>query len=251
MSNNWEQIIPSELHSEFSRQIDDAVSAQLMELFRNADELPGHPSVDHDELKAELHSSLVAKYIVLFQEGKWPTETCSQIGAKIADNTASHNWVCPSCRERNSNSFETCQKCSEMRPENAPRPTASTLVISAEKALLPTPLAVEPMTWSCSDCGEEFPTTTVECTKCLEPLDPYKSHSWPSAKVVPDPVKRQELRLRLFHAIRVKFAIDNPFTCEEISHEEFFEALDELKSRLLREIHPTPQQAEPDPSLVS
>lgn len=232
MSDDWKLIIPPSMHSDFVRQVEDSVSAQLMEIFQNADDRAGD-SLDEEELKAELTLSVISQYIALHRDGKWPAESCLQIGAKVVDQPGSHNWVCPSCRERNSNSFETCQKCSESRPESVSRTGPSTVAGMFERAPVSLPMVVGPLTWSCNDCGTEYPRTEQECSTCLEPLDPYKRHSWPPVNFIQDPNMRKDLRLRLFKAIRHEFGMDDPFSSSGLSHEEFINEVNQLKSRLL------------------
>ena len=244
MSSEWKQVIPAELHAAFSRQIEEAVSAELMELLRNADEVPSHDTVDPEELKGDLAASFELKFLQRFKDGNWPPEASALLGVNPAEQKAGSNWVCPSCRERNSNAFETCQKCSESRPSSMNRsgPAAMQPVLEKPRSSVPVPAILT--TWSCRDCGAQYPTKEPECKTCLEPLDPYKRHSWPSVKDVPDPAQRKQLRLKLFLAMREQLDMDDPFSSLEVSHEEFFQFAESLKLQLLASITPRPSEVD-------
>lgn len=244
MSVEWKSIIPETLHAAFSRQIEEAVSAELMELLRNADDAPSHDNVDPEDLKDDLAASFELKFLQRFKDSTWPPEASALLGVNPTEQKLGNNWVCTSCRERNSNAFETCQKCSESRPDSAIRSGAAPMqsVIEKPRSVVPVPTILT--TWNCRDCGAQFPTSQAECTTCLEPLDPNKRHSWPSVKDVPDPAQRKALRLKLFQAMREELDMDDPFSSLEISHEDFFLVAETLKARLLISINPRPSEIE-------
>lgn len=89
----------------------------------------------------------------------------------------------------------------------------------------------------CRDCRLEYPLGAGDCENCKESLEPNKRHNWPSPLVIRDPLIRDDLRKRLFMAIREELDLDDPFSDVAISHEEFFEVLERLKSQLMEGIN--------------
>jgi hypothetical protein len=59
---------------------------------------------------------------------------------------------------------------------------------------------------------------------------------WPPQSEVEDPNIRKELRMRLFNALRDEFDMDDPFSSIDISHEEFFMAIERVKRDLISSV---------------
>ena len=235
MASDWRTIIPRDLHDAFIRKVEDDLSAEIMSYFESALD-SGNQEIVESELEADLRKSIELRYIKLFSEGSWPPKASANIGVVVSDLKTSNTWICSKCKERNVNSFETCQKCSESRPETSKPASVQPMLYSNTNAVKPIPLAVNtPTKLNCKDCGQEYPYGHSECESCLEPLDANKRHTWPSPLEFPDPVTRRDLRMKLFMALRETLDNDDPFSSLEISHEEFFQTVTELKQRLVSE----------------
>ena len=235
MTEIWEESIPNELHGAFIRQIDEAVAAELMRIFRIAEESEGAP-VDEDEIKQQLTATFVQKYVGLFEQRLWPPKESSNLGIVQTEHKPMNMWICTSCKSKNPNSFETCQKCSENKPESS-RPSLNSAPVYNSEPQKPAMSSVRgPTKVVCRDCRTEYPLGTTDCENCQESLDPNRRHNWPSPLIIRDPATRHDLRQRLFMAIREELDLDDPFSDVAISHEEFFEVLERLKSQIIESV---------------
>ena len=225
LMNSWKRIIPTELHSDFQRQVEEKVSAELMVLILNQDD---PDSVDEAAEEAKLTSRVTEQFLHQFQAGRWPAKLTVNLGVRAGElMPASDHWICGLCRERNFNSFETCRKCSETRLPTEPK----TVVVSAPHISKPTVIP----TWQCRECSHENALADGECAKCYLNQDVYKRDTWPARRDIPDAAIRRELRLKLFRCLIDEFGVDDPFCSIDISQAEFVLAADRLKAEVLTE----------------
>ena len=232
MNKAWESIIPDDLQTNFLRQMSEAVSADLMRSLLEAEE--SGIEIDADELEKKIRDRVQSELLEAFLTGSWPPKTCPKIGSKEVDRVEHFHWICGNCRERNSNSFETCHKCSECRTDESRCVPQRSIVISRPNMSLAPSRSVTG--WTCKECGNENRGIGGECEKCQQDQDPYKRSTWPLVEEVPDGRLRAELRIKLFDRIRAELDTDDPFSSLDISHEEFFRSLDRLKRELLAEV---------------
>ena len=232
---NWEEIIPFDLQTDFTRQVSEAVSAELMKKLLEADETG--QSIDADELELRLTKETQARYIDAFRNGSWPPQSIQQVGVKQIDRVEQLNWICSNCRERNSNSFETCHKCSESRQEDSRTEAVSRplVVLPRQNTSFSVPVSRASSGWTCKECGNENTGIGRECGKCQQDQDPYRRTTWPDYKEVAEAGARAEMRKKLFDRMREELDMDDPFSSVEISHEEFFRCLEKMKKELLEE----------------
>ena len=228
----WRSVIPAELHEDFVRQVDEAVSAELMQIFIDCED---DPDVDDAGTESALTARFVDHYVSQFRQSLWPPKASAQLGMKAGSLFDSTFWICSACREKNPNSFETCRKCNEDNPRDtiSERPIVRTVVRSLEPAPVVQPLPLQAATWTCKECSVSNPMTTCVCVECKQHQDAYKRTTWPPVSVVRDPVESKNLRMQLFNRIRAEFDMDDPFASIEISHEEFFQVVEKLKIIIL------------------
>ena len=236
MTYEWEGVIPTGLHETFIRQVEEAVSTELMQVFYNSEDSTG-AQLDTEEIEEQLTTSFRTKYLELFQKGQWPPKASAQLGIRPTANEP-HNWVCCNCKEKNQNSFETCQRCSEQRPDTKREPVTLPVSISRPAPTVTTQRQVSG--WTCRECNIENGSELTVCSSCHQHLDPYKRTAWPSHSDAPEPTTSHEARMKLFHALRDEFDMDDPFSSIDISHEEFFQAMERLKRDLV--VHNVPER---------
>lgn len=228
----WRSVIPAELQDDFVRQVDEAVSAELMQIFIDCED---DPDVDDAETERTLKARFVDHYVAQFRQSLWPPKASAQLGIKAGSLLDSTFWICSACREKNPNSFDTCRKCNEDKPREtiSERPIVRPVVRSVVPAPVVQPLPLPAATWTCKECLVSNPMTTCVCEECKQHQDAYKRTTWPPVSVVSDPVDNKNLRMQLFNRIRAEFDMDDPFASIEISHEEFFQVVEKLKKIIL------------------
>ena len=223
---------------DFLRQVEEAVSAELMTIFRNCEDSSEEYT---DDMEAQLKNRFTDHFLAQFGKGLWPPRASAQLGVKAGQALVEGNqlWACSACNQRNSYAFETCRKCSESRPQTYQRsrpvdnpPPQVTKQQPPVSIGLPA-FSIGPAGWSCKECNHANPSSVVECAKCHMHQDPYKRDTWPSAIEFPDAAVRREMRMKLFHRVRAEFDMDDPFASTDISHEEFFHVVDRLKTEML------------------
>jgi hypothetical protein len=229
---DWKGIIPPKLQDDFTRQVNESVSADLMRKLLDADD--NGKVVDADELEDSLTTTIQARLVDEFRNGFWPPRTMQRIGAKPVDQVEHSKWICWNCRDRNSNAFETCHKCSESRGEDSRTvPARNATAVQTVNSAVSTSFTRSQLGWTCKECGNENGGVGGECGKCHIDQDPYKRTTWPDKDAVRDSNERAELRKKLFNRIREELDMNDPFSSVEISHEEFFKCLERLKLELL------------------
>ena len=227
--NEWKEIIPEELHSDFQRQVEERVCSELMALI-----LGSSDGIDEPAMEASLTEQFREYYQVQFLAKEWPPKVGVSLGVRAGELMGAHSdhWICAHCRERNFNSFETCRKCSENKPEGLVK-TSAALPSQATKPAAP----VVSQIWFCKECSGRNMLENPICVKCGLHQDVFKRDSWPLISEVEDPEERKRLRLSLFRKVLQEFGVEDPFCSIEISHLEFTTVISELKKRVINEFN--------------